>query len=330
MSTTGKVEIPEGAKEEAKFMYAHDIVALAEEHNVPFSLILNLDQTPLKYIPVGRQSLAKKGSKSVSIAGSTDKRSITGTFLITLSGNFLPMQLIYGSKTTQSLPKFKFLDSFSLSANPKHFSNTLESVKVIKEIVLPHINKQRQDLDKPNQAAILIMDVFHGQMTEEVVSLLSTNNIWLVKVPNNMTHLFQPLDLTVNDHCKSYMKGKFAEWYRKQVEDALANGKKIEDIEIKFCLTVIKPLHAKWLMEFYNHITSEDDSKVIINGWKRSGIYEAVKGGSPLLPSIDPFDKLIPLADDNGKSNYVDVTLNDCESLTEKFVNDGFDDEESE
>ena len=93
---------------------------------------------------------------------------------------------------------------------------------------------------------------------------------------------------------------------------------------------MIKPLHAKWLMEFYNHITSEDVSKVIINGWKRSGIYDAVKGSSPLSPSIDPFDKLIPLADDNGKSNYVDVTLNDFESLTEKFVNDRFDEEESE
>ena len=99
------------------------------------------------------------------------------------------------------------------------------------------------------------------------------------------------------------MKGIFAEWYSKQVEDALAHGKKIEDIEIKFYLTVIKPLHAKWLMELYNHITSEDGSKVIINGWKRSGIYDPAKGGSPLLQSIDPFDKLIPLADDNGKSN---------------------------
>ena len=169
MSTTGKVETPEGEKEEAKFVYVHDIVALAEEHNVPSSLILNLDQTPLKYMPVRRQSLAKKGSKSVSAIGSTDKRSITKTFIITLSRNFLPMQLIYGGKTTQSLPRFKFPDSFSLSENPKHFSNTLESVKVIKEIVLPYVNMQRQDLDKPNQAAILIMDVFRGQMTEEVV-----------------------------------------------------------------------------------------------------------------------------------------------------------------
>ena len=63
MSTTEKVEIPEGAKEEAKFVYLHDIVALAEEHNVPSSLVLNLDQTPLKYISVGKQSMAKKGSQ---------------------------------------------------------------------------------------------------------------------------------------------------------------------------------------------------------------------------------------------------------------------------
>ena len=161
-------------------MYLHDIVTIAEEHKVPSCLILNLDQTPLKYIPVGRQSLTKKGSKSVLIAGSADKRNITGTFIITLSGKFLPMQLIYGGKTKESLPRFKFPESFSLSANPKHFSNKAESLKVIKEIILPYVKQQCQELEKLDQAAILIMDVFRGQMTEEVVSMLRTNNIcWL-------------------------------------------------------------------------------------------------------------------------------------------------------
>ena len=87
-----------------------------------------------------------------------------------------------------------------------------------------------------------------------------------------MTHLLQSLDLTVNDHRKFFMNGMFAEGYRKQVEEALSHGKKVEDIEVKFYLTVIKPLHAKWLMEFYNHITSEEGSEIIINDWKRSGI----------------------------------------------------------
>ena len=94
MSTTGKVEIREGAKYKAQLVYLHNIVAIAEEHKVPSCLILNLEQTPSKYIQVERQSLAKKDSKSVSIAGSTDKRSITRTFIITLSRKFLPMQLI--------------------------------------------------------------------------------------------------------------------------------------------------------------------------------------------------------------------------------------------
>ena len=116
----------------------------------------------------------------MSIAGSTDKRSITGTFIITLSGKFLSMQLIYGDKTKQSLPRFKFPESFSLSANPKHFSNKAESLKVIEEIILPYVKQQCQELEKLDQAVILIMDVFRGQMTEEVVSMLRTNNIcWL-------------------------------------------------------------------------------------------------------------------------------------------------------
>ena len=63
----------------------------------------------------------------------------------------------------------------------------------------------------------------------------------------------------------------------------------------KFYLTVIKPLLAKWLMKFYNHIMSEKGSEIIINGWKRSGIYDAAKNGSSSLPSIDPFNEIDPL-----------------------------------
>ena len=299
-------------------------VTIAEEHKVPSCLILNLDQAPMKYKPVGRQSLAKKGSKSVSVAGSTNKRSITGTFIITLSGKFLPVQLIYGGNTRQSLPRFKFLESFSLSANPKHFSNKAESLKVIEEIICLYLKQQCQELEKPDQAAILIMGVFRGQMTEEVVSMLRTKNIWVVKVPNNMTHLLEFLDLTVNGHCKSFMKGMFAELYRKQVEEALSHGKKVEDMEVKFYCTVIKPLHAKWLMKFYNRITSEKGSEIIINGSKRSEIYDAIKNGSSSLLSIDPFSEIAPLAVTE-KSNETDVTINQSLSLTESFVNDRYD-----
>ena len=105
-------------------------------------------------------TMAKQNSKYISIAGSSDKRSITGTFTITLNGHFLPMQLIYGGKIKQSLPRFKFPDGFSLSCNPKHFSNAMESIKLINEIIIPYVQSQRKELGKPKQAALVIMDVF--------------------------------------------------------------------------------------------------------------------------------------------------------------------------
>ena len=80
-------------------------------------------------MPVGNSTLAPRGEASVTIEGSADKRMITGTFGITLHGEFLPIQLIYGGKTAQSLPRYKFPKDFSLSVNPKHFSNTTESLK---------------------------------------------------------------------------------------------------------------------------------------------------------------------------------------------------------
>ena len=102
------------------------------------------------------------------------------------------MQLIYGEKTNESLPRFKFPESFTLSVNPKYYSNTLESIKIT-EVIIPYLNAQREILSNPNQAALLIFDVFRGQITDEVTSHLLLNNIYFITVPNNMTHLFQPL-----------------------------------------------------------------------------------------------------------------------------------------
>ena len=139
---------------------------------------MNLHQTPLKYIPAMNHTMSKQNSKSVSIAGSSDKRSITGTFAITLNGHLLPMLLIYGGGTKKSLPRF--LDSFKLSCNPKHFSNAMESTKLINEIIIPYVqNKKKktqrimstQRIRKYKQATLVITDIFQGQITDDAVSL---------------------------------------------------------------------------------------------------------------------------------------------------------------
>ena len=148
-ATTSKVEIPEGAKKEAELTFLHRIVSTVEKYKIPNSMILNLDQTSLKYAPCSRQTLAPKNSKHVAISGTSNKKAITGTLVITLDGHCLPFQLIYGEKTTRSLLKFKVPKKFSLSVNEKHFNNTQESLKILREIAIPYVNQQRQEKNYP-------------------------------------------------------------------------------------------------------------------------------------------------------------------------------------
>ena len=138
MRTTGKLKILEGARKQAKLFYLRDI-SILEKHDIPSHFVMNLDQTSLKYVPAMNHTMAKKNSSSVPIIRWSDNRSMTGTFIVTLDGQLLPIQLIYRGKMLKSLPNFEFPDSFSLSENPKHFRNTQESIKVVMEIAVPYI-----------------------------------------------------------------------------------------------------------------------------------------------------------------------------------------------
>ena len=127
----------------------------------------------------------------------SNKKTITGTFVITIDGHCLPFQLIYEGKTTRRLPKSKLPKEFSLCINEKYFSNTHESLKILREIVIPYVNQQRQEkklsLDHP---VLLILDVFRGQLTNEVANEMKKHDMVMCQVPANMSHLFQPLDLS--------------------------------------------------------------------------------------------------------------------------------------
>ena len=112
-----------------------------ENSKIPKSMVINLDQTPSKYVPGWNKTLAPKWIKSVSVAGSTDNRTITATFSITMDGKFLLMQIIYGGKTSKSIPPVSFPDSFLVSANKTHYSNEKESLKMLEHIIIPYVKK---------------------------------------------------------------------------------------------------------------------------------------------------------------------------------------------
>ena len=59
----------------------------------------------------------------MEISGVDDKRQITALLAGTLSGHFLPAQLIYAGKTPACLPKVQFLSDWHVTFTPNHWSN---------------------------------------------------------------------------------------------------------------------------------------------------------------------------------------------------------------
>ena len=84
----------------------------------------------------------------------------------------------------------------------KHHNSTQEVLKHLKEIVIPYVEAERKKIENPDQFSLLIWDVFQGQKTEEVTSLLRENNVVNEYVPNNMTADFQVLDLIISNWVK--------------------------------------------------------------------------------------------------------------------------------
>ena len=59
-----------------------------------------------------------------------------------------------------------------------------------------------------------------------------------------MTNLLQPLHLTVSGAAKAFMKQRFTEWYSQEIWKESEPGKKLNDIDIKLMLTILKPFHT--------------------------------------------------------------------------------------
>ena len=95
---------------------------------------------------------------------------------------------------------------------------------------------------------------------------------------------------------------------------------------MKLRLSTLKPIHAGWIVDFYNYITSEEGRKVIESGWEAAGIADAIRLGSKVLPSLDPFDDIDPLIDQFDVSTDINAVCN----LTEEQIEGNQKDTEEE
>ena len=274
-ATTAKSKESEATFLVAKQQFLDEVVTTVYMEDIPPELILNWDQSGIRIVPSSTWTMEQRGAKRVEMIGVNDKRQITAVFCGTLLGDFLPVQLIYKGKTPRCHPNFKFPEEWHITHSPKHWSNEETMIQYINHIVLPYISKVRESFDDITPA-LVIMDNFKGQITEDVLTLLNNNNVHTCLLPPNTTDRLQPMDISVNKPAKDYIKQKFDEWYSEEVMKQLEDSDTAQVQPVRLPLPAMKELGAKWLVDMASYIA--DHPKIIVNGFIRSGITGALDG----------------------------------------------------
>ena len=92
-NTKAKVTVEEF--DEIKKLFLLDIKNTTHMDEIPPQLIINWDHTGINYVPVSTWTMETPGTKRVEIIGKDDKRQLTAVLGCSMSGDFLPPQLIY-------------------------------------------------------------------------------------------------------------------------------------------------------------------------------------------------------------------------------------------
>ena len=270
---TTKAKVNPENFETLKKQYLADIRTKVYMEDVPADLIINWDHTGLKYVPVSNWTMEHKGAKRVEITGSNDKRQITALFSCTLSGKFLPPQVIYAGKTPACLPKVKFPNGWNVTFTQNHWSNEETMMMYLHSILLPYIEKTRAELQlNSNHRTLVIFDQFKAQTTDNFLSTLERNHISVVEVPGNCTDRLQPLDLSINKPVKDHLKSCFHKWYAAGIQKKILTGdddKRVIDLR----LSLLKPLGFKWLESAFSYIQASD---FVQKGFHAAGITDIV------------------------------------------------------
>ena len=91
-----------------------------------------------------------------------------------------------------------------------------------------------------------------------------------------------------NQQCgKIIFKSKFSEWYSKEIAKALDKGQDIHEVKVDTTLTVMKSIHAQWIIGLYDRL--RNDVELTEKSFKEAGITSAVEGEIEL---VDPFEDL--------------------------------------
>ena len=226
-------------------------------------MIINWDQTAVKYVPVSDWTKEVRGAKRVHIKGKDDKRQLTATLTVTASGEMLPAQMIYGDKTPICLPSLAFLPGWHITFTLNHWANEDTLLAYIHNMLLPYITSTHQKLKCHSMPMLVLFDHFKAQLTDCVLDTLESHDITVIDMPAKCTDDLQPLGVSINKAIKHHMRESFQSWYANEI---LKREYKLINLK----LSTLKPLVAQWFVCAFAHVSK--NNQIIKNSFNEVAI----------------------------------------------------------
>jgi hypothetical protein len=127
---------------------------------------------------------------------------------ISASGSYVRPLAILPLKTLPHLDP-KVANFFSFAGQNNGFICNEIWHEWVKTVFIPHINRIRQQIGKPNQKVLFIVDSHSTRKYQPTIDLFQQHNIFVFILPAHSSTILQPLDLTVNGELKRLLKLRF-------------------------------------------------------------------------------------------------------------------------
>lgn len=164
--------------------------------------VFNADESAFFLQPKGEKVLAKKGEKSVYIAGTNDdKENLTVLVTANGQGDFAPPMIIFKYERIPAHIAAGVNKEWGLGRSETGWMCGSTFFEYITNVFVPWLDKNR--VKRP---ILLFIDGHVSHMTYNLSHYCKQNKIEVIALYPNSTHLIQPMDVAVFKPLKTYWK----------------------------------------------------------------------------------------------------------------------------
>lgn len=242
--TSSRIIPPEATLVEARDDFYKDLRSCFPEDVLDPSLLINFDQTHHLYNPSRGFTWAKRGATRVQVTDS--KEGFTLVPVVSATG-IIGAQLIFPGSTATALPSVDPGAVLHYTQTATHWSNEQTTLRLMKDIIFPHVAARRAELDNDAAPAIILADSFKPHWTAAVRALVAEQDfVAYVAIPDALTHIFQPLDLGVIAAIKQSVARRKDEYLQTEVQAAIREGR---DVSLSRSRPVLRNKVTSWIKD---------------------------------------------------------------------------------